>query len=40
MVKKDNILGCSFHPELTEDYRITAYFTEMVKETLAKQVNL
>jgi 5'-phosphate synthase pdxT subunit len=31
-------LGCSFHPELTEDHRFTAYFVEMVKE--AKQKTL
>ena len=27
-----HILGCSFHPELTDDHRITAYFINMVKE--------
>ena len=27
-----HILGCSFHPELTDDHRITAYFIKMVKE--------
>lgn len=25
-------LGCSFHPELTEDHRITHYFVEMVQD--------
>lgn len=25
-------LGCSFHPELTDDNRFTAYFVEMVKK--------
>lgn len=25
-------LGCSFHPELTDDHRITAYFINMAKE--------
>jgi pyridoxal 5'-phosphate synthase pdxT subunit len=30
-------LGCSFHPELTDDHRITAYFVEMVKEAKQKQ---
>ncbi|WML29515.1 pyridoxal 5'-phosphate synthase glutaminase subunit PdxT [Neobacillus sp. OS1-32] len=29
-------LGCSFHPELTEDHRFTAYFVEMVKEAKEK----
>jgi pyridoxal 5'-phosphate synthase pdxT subunit len=31
-------LGCSFHPELTEDHRLMAYFIEMVKEAKAKQL--
>ncbi|WP_042354597.1 pyridoxal 5'-phosphate synthase glutaminase subunit PdxT [Bacillus rubiinfantis] len=30
-------LGCSFHPELTNDHRITAYFVKMVKEARQKQ---
>ncbi|MDI2585717.1 pyridoxal 5'-phosphate synthase glutaminase subunit PdxT [Psychrobacillus sp. NEAU-3TGS] len=38
MVRQGHLLGCSFHPELTSDHRITAYFTEMVKESLAKRV--
>ncbi|GGA50086.1 pyridoxal 5'-phosphate synthase glutaminase subunit PdxT [Psychrobacillus lasiicapitis] len=37
MVRQGHLLGCSFHPELTVDHRITAYFTEMVKESLAKK---
>jgi 5'-phosphate synthase pdxT subunit len=32
MVKEKNLLGCSFHPELTEDNRITQYFIDMVKK--------
>jgi pyridoxal 5'-phosphate synthase pdxT subunit len=32
-----NFLGCSFHPELTDDHRFTTYFIEMVKEAKAKQ---
>ncbi|WP_391118774.1 pyridoxal 5'-phosphate synthase glutaminase subunit PdxT [Psychrobacillus sp. L3] len=40
MARQGHLLGCSFHPELTGDHRITAYFIEMVRETLAKQVNL
>ncbi|WP_391206084.1 pyridoxal 5'-phosphate synthase glutaminase subunit PdxT [Psychrobacillus sp. L4] len=40
MARQGHLLGCSFHPELTDDHRITAYFIEMVRETLAKQVNL
>jgi 5'-phosphate synthase pdxT subunit len=34
MARDGNLLGCSFHPELTDDYRITAYFIEMIKETI------
>ena len=31
-VKQGNYLGVSFHPELTDDYRVTQYFIEhMVK---------
>ncbi|TQR16579.1 pyridoxal 5'-phosphate synthase glutaminase subunit PdxT [Psychrobacillus vulpis] len=40
MVRQGHLLGCSFHPELTDDHRIIAYFTKMVKESLAKQVNV
>ncbi|MEK3979432.1 pyridoxal 5'-phosphate synthase glutaminase subunit PdxT [Psychrobacillus sp. FSL K6-2836] len=40
MVRQGHLLGCSFHPELTDDHRITAYFIEMVKESLAKEVNV
>ena len=40
MANKDHFLGCSFHPELTDDYRITAYFIEMVRESLAKKVSV
>lgn len=40
MVRQGNLLGCSFHPELTDDHRITAYFIEMVKESLAKEVHV
>lgn len=35
--REGQFLGCSFHPELTEDTRLTAYFIEMVKEAQAKQ---
>jgi 5'-phosphate synthase pdxT subunit len=35
--REGQFLGCSFHPELTEDHRFTAYFTQMVKEAKAKQ---
>ena len=32
-----NFLGCSFHPELTDDHRMTMYFIEMVEAAKAKQ---
>ncbi|MDM5296614.1 pyridoxal 5'-phosphate synthase glutaminase subunit PdxT [Bacillus pumilus] len=31
MAKENNIIGCSFHPELTSDHRLTQLFVEMVK---------
>jgi 5'-phosphate synthase pdxT subunit len=37
VAREGQFLGCSFHPELTEDYRFTAYFVEMVKEAKAKK---
>ncbi|MDP0485964.1 pyridoxal 5'-phosphate synthase glutaminase subunit PdxT [Bacillus subtilis] len=30
--KQGQFLGCSFHPELTEDHRVTQLFVEMVEE--------
>ncbi|WP_019157238.1 pyridoxal 5'-phosphate synthase glutaminase subunit PdxT [Robertmurraya massiliosenegalensis] len=35
MAREGNLLGCSFHPELTDDHRITAYFIDMIRETIA-----
>ncbi|SFB26551.1 pyridoxal phosphate synthase yaaE subunit [Bacillus sp. cl95] len=35
--REGQFLGCSFHPELTDDHRLTAYFIEMVKEAKKKQ---
>jgi pyridoxal 5'-phosphate synthase pdxT subunit len=32
--REGQFLGCSFHPELTDDHRLTAYFINMVKESL------
>ncbi len=32
-IKKDNIIGTSFHPELTEDLAIHKYFINLVKDT-------
>ncbi|OMC77736.1 glutamine amidotransferase subunit PdxT [Viridibacillus sp. FSL H8-0123] len=41
LAKDGQFLGCSFHPELTEDQRIMAYFVQMVEKsvltTLAKR---
>jgi 5'-phosphate synthase pdxT subunit len=33
MVRQDNILAASFHPELTEDERIHRMFVHMIEET-------
>ncbi|MCY8977858.1 pyridoxal 5'-phosphate synthase glutaminase subunit PdxT [Bacillus atrophaeus] len=30
--KQDNLLGCSFHPELTDDHRMTELFVQMVEK--------
>jgi len=30
--REGQFLGCSFHPELTDDHRLTGYFVNMVKE--------
>lgn len=35
--REGNFLGCSFHPELTDDHRFTAYFINMVKEAQTKK---
>jgi 5'-phosphate synthase pdxT subunit len=32
LARDGQFLGCSFHPELTEDLRIMKYFIEMVRE--------
>lgn len=31
--RQGQFLGCSFHPELTEDHRFAQYFVNMVKES-------
>ncbi|MBV7509605.1 pyridoxal 5'-phosphate synthase glutaminase subunit PdxT [Bacillus sp. sid0103] len=36
--REGQFLGCSFHPELTENHDLTAYFVEMVKEAKQKQL--
>lgn len=30
--REGNLLACSFHPELTDDYQLHAYFAQMVKQ--------
>lgn len=37
-VKQGPFLVASFHPELTDDHRVTAYFVEMVEEAKMKKV--
>jgi pyridoxal 5'-phosphate synthase pdxT subunit len=32
--REGQFLGCSFHPELTDDHRMTGYFINMIKESL------
>lgn len=32
LARDGQFLGCSFHPELTEDHRLTRYFVEMVEQ--------
>ena len=33
LARDGNFLGCSFHPELTEDHRLMNYFVKLVSET-------
>ncbi|CEG29514.1 pyridoxal 5'-phosphate synthase glutaminase subunit PdxT [Bacillus sp. B-jedd] len=35
--RQGQFLGCSFHPELTDDHRMTAYFIQMAIEAKEKQ---
>ncbi len=35
--RQQHLLACSFHPELTDDYRLHQYFVEMVQESLASK---
>lgn len=37
-VRQGAVLAASFHPELTDDHRVTAYFVEMVKEAKMKKL--
>jgi pyridoxal 5'-phosphate synthase pdxT subunit len=34
--RQGQFLGCSFHPELTDDHRVTQYFVNMVEEAKLK----
>ncbi|MCM3588913.1 pyridoxal 5'-phosphate synthase glutaminase subunit PdxT [Mesobacillus maritimus] len=36
--REGQFLGCSFHPELTEDNRLTSYFVRMVEESKQKTI--
>ncbi|ETT56267.1 pyridoxal 5'-phosphate synthase glutaminase subunit PdxT [Paenibacillus sp. FSL P4-0338] len=33
--RQGNLLACSFHPELTDDYRLHQYFADMVEDSIA-----
>lgn len=33
--RQGNLLACSFHPELTDDYRLHQYFADMVENSIA-----
>ncbi|WP_369901568.1 pyridoxal 5'-phosphate synthase glutaminase subunit PdxT [Bacillus manliponensis] len=37
-VRQNHVLAASFHPELTEDHRMAAYFVQMVEEAKMKKV--
>jgi 5'-phosphate synthase pdxT subunit len=36
--REGQFLGCSFHPELTDNHRLTAYFAQMVEEANQKRL--
>lgn len=36
--RQGNLLGASFHPELTDDHRLHGYFLDMVREAKASKV--
>lgn len=38
LARDGNFLGCSFHPELTEDHRLMAYFVGIVEESRMQSV--
>lgn len=35
--RQGHLLACSFHPELTDDYRLHQYFADMVQKHIANQ---
>jgi len=37
LLRQGNLLGCAFHPELTDDTRIHEYFIGMVTESMSRQ---
>lgn len=39
MCRQDNLLATAFHPELTDDLRVHAYFLSMVKQYLSSKEN-
>ncbi len=34
MARQDSMLACAFHPELTDDIRVMAYFVKMVRASI------
>ena len=38
--REGQFLGCSFHPELTDDHRFTELFIEMVKKSIEMKVEV
>lgn len=40
LVREGNLLGCAFHPELTDDKRLHMYFISMVQEYLSNKETL
>ena len=39
MAQQGQLLGCSFHPELTDDHRVTAYFVKLVENHIISKKN-
>lgn len=38
MAQQGQFLGCSFHPELTDDHRVTAYFVQQVENYIKQTI--